>query len=236
MNRVQKLPVSLLGACFSALAVMSSCSKEDSVAPQPEISAVSVKSEDGAKFKSNALPVVHPTQGQICQWCLPDGYSLKNQNGVIGLSNANYLFGNTATPWIHPIRVSADSPQTFLTVGSTKDNGGQVGIYVSNLVYGQKYSFTYRVSTMSVKNASGLGQSPYAYSFHVKAPSGGPLAYKNTYLAGKENKWITETIEFTHDNANATTGEIKILLSNFSNAVAYGNIHIPADAIKLVNQ
>jgi hypothetical protein len=235
MNGVQKLPISLLGACFSALVVMSGCSKEDSLVPKPEVSAVSVKSEDGAKFKENALPIIRPTQGQICKWCKPDGYSLKNPGGVIGISNSRYLFGNTATPWINTASSAPSSPGTFLTVGSTKDNGGQLTIYVSNLIYGKKYALTYSVSTMSVKNSSGLGQSPYVYSFIVKAPSGDPLAYKNTYLAGKENKWITETIEFTHDDAKVTTGEFKILLANFSKAVGYGNLHIGADAIKLVD-
>ncbi|GGB90917.1 hypothetical protein [Dyadobacter sediminis] len=214
---------------------MSSCSKEDSLVPKPEVSAVSVKSEDGAKYKTNALlPVLAPTQGQICQWCKPDGYSVKNQISAIGMSNSQYLFGNPATPWINPLRTKSDTSKTFLTIGKANGDNGYVGIYVSNLVQGKKYSLTYSVSTMRAKNASGLGQSPYAYSFIVKAPSGGPLAYKSTYLTGKENKWITETIEFTHD-AKTTTGEIRIILSNFSNVTAYGNIHIPVDAIKLVN-
>lgn len=235
MNRVQKLPISLLSACFAALVVMSGCSKEDTLVPQPEISAVSVKSEDGAKFKTNALPVIHPTQAQICKWCKPDGYSLKNPGGVIGISNSRYLFGNTATPWINTASSTPSSLGTFLTVGSTKDNSGQLTIYVSNLVYGKKYALTYSVSTMSVKNSSGFGQSPYINSFIVKAPSADPLAYKSTYLSGKENKWITETIEFTHDDAKVTTGEFKVILANFSNAVGYGNLHIGSDAIKLVN-
>ncbi|KAA6441250.1 hypothetical protein FEM33_02775 [Dyadobacter flavalbus] len=224
-------------ACLSTMLFMSSCSKEDAVTPSPEATIASVQGVNLREYNPLiSVQKIHPTIGQLGLGSLPSGYTLTGSNMTAGLSNATYLFGNSAQPWIPATNSLPDllgQNGTFLTLGATKDNLSGVHVKIKNIFEGKTYKFTYYVSTMAVKYSSGPGQTPYASSFifsYIAPVSGNNYSLS---LAGKENQWIANSIEL---NGNSSTiGDLVIkLLGKNSNATSYGNIFIPVNAIQEV--
>jgi len=223
-------------ACFSTMLFMSSCSKEDVAMPSPE---ANVLAKDGSNLKISSLEIVPPTTGQLGLGSLPTGYTDgKAYNGLslFGLSNSRYLFGNTSTPWLPANNAAPKGAGTFLTLGAKKDKATAITINVKNLGLYKRYKFTYYVSTLAIKNSSGLGHTPYAFALELSSHylEIGPYHFGD--FTGKENQWLEKNVEFrSSKSASETTAEFKLWLYGNSNATSYGNIFIPKEAVQEID-
>jgi hypothetical protein len=248
------LSASVVAASFSALLFMSSCSREDIQAHQPEseslkssanmkagasgsqISAGGVGQVLAEYLKSTALPDgAQPGPGASH---MPNGWSIDGGYGY-GTSNIRALGGNQETPWaIRALPSPVNGYSNFITLKTSSSN--PTGIAVSqlyNLKPGKKYELTYYISTNSAyqNGIPTLLASKVICNIFTKSSSNTSQAIQLLDFRGKEEQWIKQSIVFTADEP---TAKINIVSNHPSSGnvagVAYTNIFVAPFAVTLV--
>ena len=230
MNLVQKLPIGLSLAC---LMFMSSCSKED--VPKPGSAVTNESSNlrvEGPVFIAFHLP---STDGPTCIGCAPPKWEFKNP-GQGATSNLIAYGGHPLQKWLKPLPVPSTGSGSILTLRGD-DYTGKAYANIENLVKGKKYKLTFSMSTTILKGATG----PYAADAIIFIDNAAEelIAYKHVIFKGKENQWITDTIEFV---AEDTTQKLRLDAYPYD-AYPYGNnlgffytnLHVGKDAVKQIN-
>lgn len=230
MNLLQKLPIGLGLAC---LMMMSSCSKEEAQTPQP------VKSE---RMDANmrGVPIAIPkylplTDGPTCDSCLPSGWEISGYSPGYATSSLVAFAGNPSTKWYQPLPTPSTGPGSIITLVN-KDYAYSAGANatIKHLIKGKKYKITLSLSTTSLAGANG-SYIPAVHLNVVDTPfPSSHLAYKKVDFAGKQNQWLTETIEFT---AMSSEENFSIDCDGGSGKidVTYTNIHVGPNAVQQIN-
>jgi len=234
-----KLSVSLVAAGFSAMLFISSCSKENSNIPLPEIASL----EENSNMRNGVLLIEYlkPTVGQPGKGLFPDGWSGKNNE--YGISNGRTLGGNPSLPWVTPLPEPEPGPAgTFITMKSTSNLDGAVYSHFKNLTPGKKYKVTYYVSTTSINHL--IPQSPYVAStphaesvkIHIITPvtmGSNPSVGKTLTFANQKDQWVKDNLYFTASN-NSADFEFISHSYNGASMESYTNVYISPNAVEVV--
>ncbi|KAA0990862.1 hypothetical protein [Dyadobacter aurulentus] len=225
MNLVQKLPIGLGLACMMML---SSCSKEDGVAParQPDAESI-VASGANLKTRGYTIPSTQgPVTGNASSSSLLPGWNVESPS-LAGVSNYSNILGDPLAPWQNPLPVVFPGPSSFVTIKAFKSAPAHSAIGMKGLIPGKKYKVTFSLST-----SKRLGsQMPYSESADVRVGDLDPhIAKKTIYFAGKEGQWITDSIIFTA--TKETHGFYVFSRPDTENVFTYLNILVKENALQ----
>jgi len=246
------LSASVVAASFSALLFMSSCSKQDLSAPQPEelsknSSLRTPSPELLAGSSSNlALPTgvgdvlfeyFNPTTGiagennRPAGWITDFGYGISTVWGLGGTQLGHtYWVGENYKGITLP-----DPVPGFKKFYTLKTIGGNnwtciASSTIKNLIVGKKYELTYYVSTYIPSYYNGKA---FAYSKGIKCFVMG--ASQSVSFVNQREKWIKQTIVFT---ANQSTTEVNFHSSHpendTSHKVAFTNLFVGPYSVRQV--
>ena len=235
MSLVQKLPIGLGLAC---LMMMSSCSKEDALAPQQEMS----KENSDANARNGVivkLPYAPPTIGSVGLDIYPEHWGRKVYPSSpslsslpTGTSTLTHLWGDQAQEWETPLPSIpfVNDVNSILTV-TTKTNDFEdnykqaiVETKISNLEPNNTYTLEYYVATTKPKG------SLDGYATGTSVGAFGPSAYNFNYqdLSLIPGLWKKATLVF-----QATSTESILIFKAISNGKkAYAHIYIDKHSIK----
>lgn len=226
MNLVQKLPIGLGLAC---LMFISSCSEEDAATPESVTNESSNLRQGGLVITS----VYHlpSTEGPTCVGCEPAGWKF-DKPGQDATSSLIAYGGHPLKKWSKPLATPSTGSGSIITITSKGyKHGGGAKAQIKNLIKGKKYKLTASVSTTSLYGDNG----PYSYVASL-AVMDGPLdvlGYKQVHFPGKQNQWITETVEFV---AWSTEQTLRIYsYGEDQNNLAYTNFHVGPNAVQQID-
>ncbi|KAA0990861.1 hypothetical protein [Dyadobacter aurulentus] len=253
MNLVQKLPIGLGLACMMML---SSCSKEDVSAPEPQVGGVNessgLREETGGVV---ALPVFPSTIGATgfniypAHWkrvVIPNLNALTLNVLPTGTSTSTHLWGNASLPWTKAIQAINEVPNgsQIVTVTSSKSNffyltdHSAVKTTIKNLKPGKKYSLTFYVASTHKNVVPAPFTSGYAKEAGISLSYSGPNgSFSKAYyvdLNNKEAVWVSKTIIF--DTIGATEVDFGFACASAKDGeYSYANIFVDKNSIKEVN-
>jgi hypothetical protein len=186
------------------------------------------------------VPIANPihlplTNGPTCDNCLPSGWEIDNYSPGYATSSLIAFAGNPSKTWYKSLPTPSTGSGSIITLVS-KDfvNSAGADATIKHLIKGRKYKLTLSLSTTSLAGANG----PYIPAVHLNVidtpfPTS-HLAYKKVEFAGKENQWITETVEFI---AMSTEERFSIDCDGGSgtNDITYTNIHVGPNAVQQID-
>lgn len=250
MNLVKQLPI---GLGFACLMMMSSCSNEDVLAPEPVKNEKTDASMRGIPPILTAIPHIAPTYGPAGSNVYPAGWQRSNStsNDLVGLptgtSTLTHLFGNEGLPWQKPLPPIPNAPNanSFLTISSNSKKGvffsddaalankrSSVETKVKNLKPGKMYEITYYVASTICK----LKQNNYTPTLPwlIRLDWIGANGQTNalTVNADTEAVWFPYTITF-----EAVTNEQILNFTAFTDSdskFTYAHIFVDQNSIKEV--
>ncbi|MCE6990527.1 hypothetical protein [Dyadobacter sp. CY323] len=221
MKLVQKLPIGLGLACVM---MMTSCSKENAVTPEPAMESTNVHSS----LKTNAeedevLPFFPTTTDGIVNFNSYPRYwerGITTPNDLTGIptgtSSLTSLWGQwyAENKWIKPLapvpsNVTANSMLTvrsFTSVAAEVNKRSYVFTTIMNLKPGKTYSATIYVATTITNRVLNANTKPvYAKSAEIKLYpyTNSGVVNVNVDLTGKEAVWVKKTITFTPTKSDA---------------------------------
>ncbi|WP_026629294.1 hypothetical protein [Dyadobacter alkalitolerans] len=249
MNLVQKLPVGL-GLAF--LMMMSSCSKEDALTPEPVKSDRTDASMRGIPPILTAVPNIPVTYGATGSNVHAIGWerSSATSNDAIGLptgtSSLTHLFGDGGLQWVTPLTTIPNAPyeNSVLTISTkakfdpfklaaSKNQRSAVEAKIKNLIPGKKYQITYHLaSTICSVNQNGLQQ---AYTDVIQADwiDADGTSIAATVGLDDNSNWISQTVTFT---ATSTERILRFTAYNTGDDVySYAHIAIGQNSVKAVH-
>ena len=245
MNLVQKLPIGLGLACMMML---SSCSKEDVSAPEPQVGGVNESS--GLRGGGNGIellkPYFAPTIGQPgFNWYPTDWErNIKSPDNLIGLpsgtSNLTNLWGNQQAPWVKPLPTipGVTDMRSMLTVITFRDpfqnhRKSTVKTKIKNLKSGKKYAVSFFVAGSLRNTLFGAYTPAYPKLVDVEIGWGNSYSFSTQYdLTGMEATWAKKTITFSPE-----ANEAELYFSAYApeaGQYSYANIFVDKDSIKEV--
>jgi hypothetical protein len=235
MNLVQKLPIGLSVAC---LMMLSSCSKEDALAPEPKVENLNAHSS----AKVEALPWIAPTKGATGINTYPQFwkryYPTDGSNPIIhpaGTSSVTSLWGNSSFSWWQSLSTIPGQPWTsFVTVTtSSKWDLKKMAVAETKIKFlkpGKNYHLKFYVAS-SLPKANGSGQvATFAKQGNVWVAANGFESQKYTVdLTSYKNCWVEKIITF-----KAKSSEMSFMFSALpaqESQYAYAHVFIGQDAI-----
>lgn len=248
MNLVQKLPIGISLACVM---MMSSCSKEDGLAPEPKT--------DGVTAHSNLKEVTGPgpvviTAGSFPSTNGPTGINIYPQNWgrsstsgsndvlafPTGTSSLTHLWGDNNIPWVKPLQVipGAQDPGSIVTVTTGtnlftefKEKSSVAKTTIKYLVPGKTYSITMYVAN-SIPKTPIAGKPIPVYANGVGMTMDfGYFAFGELFdLTGSNAVWVKKVIPFYAHHQEA---EFRFwVVSSEKNGYSYGHIFVDKNSIK----
>ncbi|KAA0990860.1 hypothetical protein [Dyadobacter aurulentus] len=250
MKLVQKLPIALSLACAMML---SSCSKEDTLAPQPM--AGSVNEHSGAKTNAGeegAAPYFASTFGVTgfekypMDWIkttgpgesIPAGSSsLTSLWGIVNWSplvNPKWVKPLPAVPGI-PAANTVVTVKSFAHTAAESSDKSSVFTWLKNLKPGKTYVVTFYVASTIVNGLGSNGErSVYATSAEIKILNvNGGSNTTNIGFYGQEATWVKKTITF---KANADQAKFSFSgLTPLGNVYSYIHLFVDRNSIRELN-
>jgi hypothetical protein len=246
MKLVQKLPIGLSLACMMML---SSCSKEDAMSPQPEVG--SVNEHSGAKTDALVAVPVFPSTAvafEVNYNSFPRFWEKMNTGPTdlaeipAGSSSLTALWNHQYDkPWDQALSPVPSTPagysmltaKSYTPLAASVKNRSHVRTKIEGLTPGKTYAVTFYVATTRLKDQYGGYQwtPAYAKTAEVKilGVNNGMLT-TNIDLTGKEAQWIKKTITFKakYDYASFQLSALTPQEKTYS----YINIFVAPNAIK----
>ncbi|WAC11385.1 hypothetical protein [Dyadobacter pollutisoli] len=235
MKLVQKLSIGLSVACVM---MMSSCSKENALTPEPKTERVN----EHSSAKTDAVPWIASTKGVSGNNAFPQFWQrLNNPNYAspsthpAGTSTRTGLWGKISYAWWNPLSATPDNPApSFVTVTTSSKWDAKKMAFASTkirfLTPGKNYHLKFYVAS-SVPKANDSGKLPsFAKQGNVWIASSGQESQKYTVdLTSYKNCWVETTITF-----KAKSSEMEFIFSALAaneSQFAYAHVFVGQDAV-----
>ncbi|MEO6286606.1 MAG: hypothetical protein ABIN80_24670 [Dyadobacter sp.] len=242
MTSLHKLPMGLSLAC---LMMMSSCSKEDALSPEPKIESVNTSSDLRGGVISAYLPYLAGTNGQPGLDIYPLNWERNNTNYFstnsvtlpTGTSSLTQLWGNSVK-WAKPLETIPTAPKANSVVTVTTkacswagefENQASVKTKIKNLIPGKRYAITYYVASSIHALQDSNGLSSYATKVRVSLSDeghGGGNYYVD--LTGIKAEWVAQTVTYA---AGSTEADLAFSAITQKGKYAYAHIFVDKNSI-----
>ncbi|NIJ55530.1 hypothetical protein [Dyadobacter arcticus] len=241
MEIVQKLPAALAVAC---LMMLSSCSNDDALAPEPKVESVNTNSN--LKVDVVVAPSIFSTQWYTGIDILPsnwsrnvDGYSNDVVAYPVGISSVRNLWGDPSRPFVQELILVpwARNITTFITVkgASSWDTKkmSSVKTKIRNLKPGKKYALTVYVSSSIPKATYGVINASFAKKCLIKLGNTVASQEEVVDLTSYKNCWVQKIITFTASGSEMDFA-FSTSIDQYS-AYAYAHLLVGDNALKQLN-